>query len=169
MRDPALGEEPGAQERYDLPPDVSAAAVARKKARRFLHRVRMEAVVEPLSLVVSELVGNAVRHGKPPIQLLLRRVGSGVRVDVHDEAPTCGTPEDHEGRVRLPALDALSGRGRFLIDALSARHGVNQVPDDGKEVWAVIEPDRPDHERSASWLPPSGPGDDRPGDLTRGT
>jgi hypothetical protein len=37
----------------------------------------MEAVVEPVTLFASELVSNAVRHGKPPIQLLLRRVGRG--------------------------------------------------------------------------------------------
>ena len=29
-----------------------------------------------------------------------------------------------------------------VFDALSTKHGVNQIPDDGKEIWAVIEPDR---------------------------
>jgi anti-sigma regulatory factor (Ser/Thr protein kinase) len=58
------GDEPGATKRHDLPDDVSAAGLARDKARRFVGRLRMEAVVEPLTLIVSELVSNAVRHGK---------------------------------------------------------------------------------------------------------
>jgi hypothetical protein len=64
-----------------------------------------------------------------------------VRVDVHDEAPDAGPTKDLDGPATLPGPDAEGGRGRFLVDALSARHGVNEVPDDGKEVWAEIEPD----------------------------
>ena len=142
--DSASGDQSDASERHDLPNDVSAAGIARDKARRFVGRARLEAVVEPLTLVVSELVANAVRHGKPPIQLLLRRVGRGVRVDVHDEAPGYGPMKDIDGQVRRPDLDAQGGRGRFLVDALSARHGVQEIPDDGKEVWAVVEPDSPE-------------------------
>ena len=144
--DSASGDQSDASERHDLPNDVSAAAIARDKARRFVGRARLEAVVEPLTLVVSELVANAVRHGKPPIQLLLRRVGRGVRVDVHDEAPRYGPMKDMDGPVPRPELDAQGGRGRFLVDALSSRHGVKEIPDDGKKVWAVVEADRPvDH------------------------
>jgi len=146
----AAAEEPGAPERHDLPDDLSAASIARDKARRFVRRLRMDAVVEPLTLIVSELVGNAVRHGKPPIHLLLRRVGAAVRVDVHDEAPGYGSTDAPDGPAQLPGPEAQGGRGRFLVDALSARHGVNDVPDDGKEVWAVIEPDRTQDEASGT-------------------
>src|SRR5215204_7563696 len=117
-------DEPGAQEHYTLPDDVSAAGIARDKARRFARRLRMDSVVEPLTLIVSELVSNAVRHGKPPVQLLLRRVGRGVRVDVHDEAPEAGPTNDLDGPATLPGPYAEGGRGRFLVDALSSRHGV---------------------------------------------
>jgi anti-sigma regulatory factor (Ser/Thr protein kinase) len=147
MRDSPLGG-PGASEQHALPDDVSAAGIAREKARRFAGRLRMDSVVEPLTLIVSELVSNAVRHGKPPVQLLLRRVGRGVRVDVHDEAPATGPTNHVGGPTRLPSPEAEGGRGRFLVDALSARHGVHEVPDDGKEVWAVIETDRPEDDAS---------------------
>ena len=94
--------------------------------------------MEPLQLVVSELVGNAVRHGRPPVQMWLRRVGRGVRVDVHDEAalvpPTSAT---------LSGVDAESGRGLFLVDAVSAESGVDEVEGDGKLTWARVEPDEP--------------------------
>ena len=137
------GDDPDAPERHDLPNDVSAPSIARDKTRRFVARLHLEAIVEPLTLVVSELVANAVRHGRPPIQLLLRRVGLGVRVDVHDEAHGYGPTKDIGGPVQRPDLDAQGGRGKFLVDALSARHGVHQIPDDGKDVWAVVEGDQP--------------------------
>ena len=137
-----------AAERYHLPNDVSAAGIARDQARRFVRRLRLEAVVEPLTLVVSELVSNAVRHGKPPVQLLLRRVGGGVRVEVHDEEPGDGSVRGASGPVPLPDLDAQGGRGQFLVDALSARHGVTEIPDDGKDVWAVVEADGSDESRA---------------------
>jgi anti-sigma regulatory factor (Ser/Thr protein kinase) len=158
----APGDDLGAPERYDLPDDVSAAGIARDKARRFLGRLRMEALVEPLTLIVSELVSNAVRHGKPPVQLLLRRVGRGVRVDVHDEAPGAGPENDPDRPAQLSGPDAEGGRGRFLVDALSARHGVNEVPDDGKEVWAVVETDHPEYDPPATETAegPPGAGDD---------
>ena len=139
----APGDQESWSERHDLPDDASAAGIARDKARRFVRRLRMDGVIEPLTLVVSELVGNAVRHGRPPVQLLIRRVGRGVRVDVHDEAPGTGSMDASEAPVPLPDLDAPGGRGRFLVDALSAKHGVHEIPDDGKEVWAVVEADEP--------------------------
>jgi anti-sigma regulatory factor (Ser/Thr protein kinase) len=105
----APGDEPDGPERYELPDDVSAASIARNKARRFVGRLRMDAVVEPVTLIVSELVSNAVRHGKPPIQLLLQRVGRGVRVDVHDEAPDAGPTKDLDGPATLPGPDAEGG------------------------------------------------------------
>jgi two-component sensor histidine kinase len=83
-------------------------------------------------LVVSELVGNAVRHGRPPVVMRLRQAGSGVRVDVHDDEPTVQTPGD-------PSSDAESGRGLLLVDAVAAESGIEQVEGDGKVVWATIE------------------------------
>ena len=57
--------------------------------------------------------------------------------------PRLHPQNDLDGPATLPGPDAEGGRGRFLVDALSSRHGVMEIPDDGKEVWAVIEPGRP--------------------------
>ena len=121
-----------------LPPDGTAAGVARRQAQRLLGKWSLGQIREPLSLVVSELVGNAVRHGRPPFVLLLRKVRAGVRVDVHDESP--------QSRPSLPApppahdQDAENGRGIGIVQSLSTATGIDQVPDDGKTVWAVVEP-----------------------------
>jgi hypothetical protein len=116
----------------DLPPDLTAAREARAATRRVLPKWRLAALIDPVLLVVSELVGNAVRHGRPPVGLRLRKAGSGVRVDVHDDAPTAPTPGD-------PSSDAESGRGLLLVDAVAAESGVERIEGDGKVVWAKVE------------------------------
>ena len=121
-----------------LPADRTAPAVARERTRTALRGWRLPTLLEPLLLVVSELVGNAVRHGRPPVAMLLRRTGSSVRVEVHDEdatAPALGAG--------LPADDAESGRGGYLVEAVAQDVGVDQVPGDGKVVWATVAEDAP--------------------------
>lgn len=119
-----------------LPADPTAPAVARAKTRTVLGSWRLGALLEPLLLVVSELVGNAVRHGRPPVQMLLRRTGRGVVVEVHDDESAAAPPP-----AALPDVDAESGRGMFLVDAISSDSGVEQIDGDGKVVWARLEPD----------------------------
>jgi len=104
------GEDSSSQN-FPLPPDETAAGAARSHVRTSLVRWGMSGVVEPLTLIASELVSNAVRYGRPPLQLLLRRAGSTVRIDVHDEMPSREPP--------LPAKpptdpDAEGGRGMLI-------------------------------------------------------
>ena len=137
--EPTRDPTPGAPAVHvDLPDDLTAPSEARVAVRDAARRWRLSGVVEPLELVVSELVGNAVRHGRPPVDMWLRRVGRGVRVDVHDESPECSPAV-----AALSAPDAESGRGMFLVDAVSAESGVDQVPDDGKVSWARVDPEPP--------------------------
>jgi anti-sigma regulatory factor (Ser/Thr protein kinase) len=125
---------------FEVPDDVTAVAQARSHTRLVLSRWSVPGVVEPLLLVVSELVTNAVRHGRPPVELLLRRVGRGVRVDVHDESPAF-RPTEPAGDCAGTDFEAEGGRGLPLVDAVSVDHGVDQIPDDGKRVWAVVDPE----------------------------
>ena len=119
-----------------LPPDLTAAGEARAATRRVLPRWRLGELLEPVLLVVSELVGNAVRHGRPPVDLRLRKAGRGVRVGVHDEAPTPPTAVTADA-------DAESGRGLLLIDAVATESWVEQIQGDGKVVWVRVDP-KPD-------------------------
>lgn len=123
-----------AEVQIDLPPDTTAAREARAAAKKVLPRWRLTALLDPVLLVVSELVGNAVRHGRPPVEMRLRKSGDGVRVDVHDDDSSA--PE-----ARAVGAGEESGRGLLLVDAFAAESGVEQIEGDGKVVWARVDPE----------------------------
>ncbi|MFJ3143145.1 ATP-binding protein [Streptomyces halstedii] len=79
-------------------------------------------------LLVSELVGNAVRHtGARVFGLRMLRRRGWVRVEVRD--PSRGLP------CLMPVREMdVSGRGLFLVDKLSDRWGVDLLPR-GKTTW----------------------------------
>lgn len=87
--------------------------------------------VAALTLIVSELVTNAVLHGCPPICLRLRcdeATGLEAVVGDGDQAPP---------RLLAPPPDALGGRGMELVDLLSLSWG--SVPTTGgKTVWSRV-------------------------------
>ena len=135
MTGEARSAETGLSVRVDLPGDATAAREARGRARSLLAQWELAHLVEPVTLIVSELVGNAVRHGRPPVSMTIALVPVGVKVGVHDEQPDAFRP----GASALPAQDAEGGRGMFLVDALSSSTGVEHVLGDGKTIWSIIE------------------------------
>ncbi|CAM5725370.1 ATP-binding protein [Streptomyces fumanus] len=121
--DPTQAEVP-------LPSRPESAAVARRLAQVVVLRQWSlgPKVTEDTVLLVSELVGNAVRHtGARVFGLRLRRRPHWIRVEVRDpsRALPCLLP--------VRPLD-LSGRGLFLVDKLSDRWGVDLLPR-GKTTW----------------------------------
>jgi anti-sigma regulatory factor (Ser/Thr protein kinase) len=82
-------------------------------------------------LLTSELVTNAVLHGRGEPVLAVDVENGRVRIAVHDDTtsvPVVGNPGPLAG----------SGRGMQLIESLAARWGVE--PDArGKDVWFELE------------------------------
>jgi anti-sigma regulatory factor (Ser/Thr protein kinase) len=104
----------------NLPLDTSAPGLARAATKRFLAgKVGPERLSE-LSLVITELVTNAVVHGRGQVVLRLQLDEGAVRGEVIDE----GGGFEHEIRARGPA--DVGGRGLFLVDALTARWGIHE-------------------------------------------
>ncbi|MHC3425640.1 ATP-binding protein [Streptomyces sp. DT18] len=111
-----------------------------KRARTFVRGelVKVPSVpgghIEDVELVVSELVGNAVRYGTEPDDFLAISVeitGSGTRVEVRD-------PVRRHPRRRPASAERQRGRGLFILDALcSGRWGAYDTPF-GKAVWAEV-------------------------------
>ncbi|MEE3922252.1 ATP-binding protein [Micromonospora sp. BRA006-A] len=85
----------------------------------------------PASLVLSELVGNVVRHAGTPMQVTLTLRRPYLRVAVMD-----GSPADaYEATSRDPRAEG--GRGLMLVRELTQRWGSTPVGA-GKVVWAIL-------------------------------
>ena len=123
-------------DQWTLPFDMSAAGRARALVEE---QLGSSARVADISLVVSELVTNAVEHGEPPVMFGIDlRAASGsdssdavIRVTVSDEG-------GGEPRVRDAAYHAIGGRGLALVEMLASRW---QWRRDGKRltVWAEFD------------------------------
>ncbi|MEU7107334.1 ATP-binding protein [Streptomyces sp. NPDC046215] len=88
-------------------------------------------LTEHAVLLVSELVGNAVRHtGARSFGLRMRRRRGWLRIEIRD--PSRGLP----CLMPVHELDT-SGRGLFLVDKLSDRWGVDLLAR-GKTTWFEI-------------------------------
>ena len=118
----------------ELPADQQAPGQARRAAREVLSSWQLPALVDRVVLVVSELVTNSVRYGRPPVRLVLTRWQRCVRVDVHD-AHAAEPILDPAGA----DLEAESGRGLLIVTAVADQVGVEQIPGDGKHVYASFD------------------------------
>ena len=114
-----------------LPPDHRAPGEARALVRETLTDWGLSAVVDDAQILVSELVTNAVRHGRGPVHLAVSRAEGIVVLAVTDAAAEA-TPAPRDA-----ADSDTGGRGMFLINAMSARWGWRQEPG-RKTVWAEL-------------------------------
>jgi anti-sigma regulatory factor (Ser/Thr protein kinase) len=80
-----------------------------------------------VELCVSEVVANAVMHGRGEIGVEVVRTPWGVRVAVSDEERALPT-------VRLPTRDGEGGRGMAVLSALAVRWAARPTSH-GKVVW----------------------------------
>jgi anti-sigma regulatory factor (Ser/Thr protein kinase) len=109
-----------------------------RRARAVVVRVATDAglpteVVDAASIAASELVTNAIVHGRGPIALRTSRDATSLRVEVEDTAPALPELRDED-------RDGDSGRGLAIVAALSRDWGCDLVPGaDGKSVWFTVE------------------------------
>ncbi len=98
------------------------------------HGVR-EAAVCDATLVLSELVSNAIRHARPlpggQVRVSWTLAGGTLELAVSDG----GGPTRPQGARH--SVSSLGGRGLSIVDQLSRRWGVRS-DDMGSTVWAVL-------------------------------
>jgi anti-sigma regulatory factor (Ser/Thr protein kinase) len=126
----------------DLAGEKEPSSAARRFARDALEAWAVPGeLLEQVELVVSELVGNAVKHAGGATRLELAKTDDGVRVTVRDRG--AGEPR----AMRASPLEE-GHRGLFIVDTVSARWGY--LPEDGgKAVWAEFRV--PTLVRTLSW------------------
>lgn len=118
--------------RATLSADPEQVAEARRLVAGYL-RDRGEEDGEVAVLLVSELVTNAILHGRAPLELRALAAGAGVRVEVHDHEPTRPPILRHDEDLTEPG-----GRGLQLVDTLADRWGWAEN-DCGKVVWFELD------------------------------
>lgn len=98
-----------------------------------------EDTVESAKLAVAELVGNVARHARTTshstVKVFISRAGQKLSVEVHDTSQTVPEQRDAED-------DDESGRGLFLIAAVTDDHGYAPTPT-GKFGWFEIKSEWP--------------------------
>lgn len=116
-----------------LPGSLTAAAEARRKLEPFQSLLGSRRL-EVLRLLVNEMVTNSLLHAgalKTGIGLKVEATADVLRVEITDQGP------GFDPEVRPPTVDQTSGRGLFLVQALSDRWGV--IRSGGTRVWAEID------------------------------
>ncbi|KAA0943099.1 SpoIIE family protein phosphatase [Streptomyces apricus] len=111
---------------WPLPRDPKAAGQARRHVRGQLADWGLDDLVPTTELLVSELVGNVVRHARGPVRLRLL-YDSGLICEVYDGSLTMP-------RIRRAKESDEGGRGLQLVRSLSERWGVRYTPT-GKCIW----------------------------------
>ncbi|GAB2865361.1 hypothetical protein GCM10027074_35920 [Streptomyces deserti] len=122
---------------YLLPDEDASAGRARRLTARFLARSRHRMArvdaehIDDASLIVSELVTNATRHGRSACRLRLQVSDERVTVEVYDDNPD-------QPQVRPLTAEGEGGRGLAMVRCLAQRFDVAPVSGGGKRVRAIL-------------------------------
>lgn len=114
---------------------LEAEIASAEVARRFIEdALRTDAVGEETlfraQLLATELVTNAVRHGRSPVELKLARRDGRIRIEARDDCPE---------RPVASAVDSPTRhRGLMLVEDLSEEWGFDVDDGQGKVVWFEV-------------------------------
>jgi anti-sigma regulatory factor (Ser/Thr protein kinase) len=112
-----------------LPPRPDSAARARRFLTDFCRAADLPAsLCQTAALLVSELVTNAVIHGRTSATVEVHRPADTLRVTVRDDNPAL--PAVGES----PDFGAENGRGMLIVSKLAHRWGI-EAGDGGKAIW----------------------------------
>ncbi|QKW40096.1 ATP-binding protein [Actinomadura sp. NAK00032] len=123
-----------------LPHAPSSVAVARRRlSSELVDSGVYESIVDDASVIVSELISNALRHARPlpsgDVRVCWLRRGDILEVEVSDGGAMT------EPRRGPGTLSSLGGRGLGIVEALSDGWGVRHE-EGATTVWAVLRAPR---------------------------
>lgn len=131
----------------DLPPTSSGVPAARDFVRGTLSEAGLHGIADTAALLVSELATNAVLHARSDYRIEVLIAADSVRFTVFDSNPSTAFR-------RLNRIDAATGRGLALVEAMSTRWGATprgQLGGHAKGIWFELPTD-------ADELPDAGEG-----------
>lgn len=127
-----------------FPPDPASAAKARRFLNETLRGWRCDHLVDVATLLVSELVANAILHAGTTIEVVARATAERLRIEVYDD------------KRRMPlrkhySTMSATGRGLFLVEQLAADWG-SEATESGKRVWFELDKSPAAEEKDAPLL-----------------
>lgn len=121
----------------ELSSDLDAPATARRFVTDHAAHLSID-LVRDAELLVSEIVTNAIRHGRPTVTLRLRLDPPGIGVSVHDHGDIAAMPI---GDTPIPDVEQPGGRGLLIVRTVASEWGVEPSdPPPGKTVWFRLAP-----------------------------
>jgi DNA-binding NarL/FixJ family response regulator len=112
--------------------DMASPRAARRFVSEALRMWNLDELADTVTLLVSELVTNAVVHAGSDVEVLVRLTGEAACVEVTDASESAPAP-------RQASLEDASGRGLALVEAMARRWGVRPSPGGGKTVWFEVD------------------------------
>lgn len=118
-----------------LPPRPESAGQARRFLTEFCQAAELpDELCQTAALLVSELVTNAILHGRTAATIEVHRPADTLRVSVRDDNPALPKPGIN------PGLGGESGRGLTIVSLLATRWGI-EADAEGKSVWFELDLD----------------------------
>lgn len=113
--------------------DVRSVPEARHFVTDAVHRWNGPRDLSDAELLTTEIVTNAVVHGRTEVDL-------AVRYDPTTEMITVEVRDNGLEHLHRPEDDqhATSGRGLSIVDRVADSWGVTEVPGEGKVVWFAL-------------------------------
>jgi DNA-binding NarL/FixJ family response regulator len=112
--------------------DAATPRAARRFVTEALRTWDLDDLSDTITLLVSELVTNAVVHAGSEVEVLVRLTSETACVEVTDSSEAAPAPRD-------ALAEDTSGRGLALVEAMARRWGVRSRPGGGKTVWFEVD------------------------------
>jgi PAS domain S-box-containing protein len=126
-----------------LDPVPGSARQAREFVSEALGEVGQSEFEDAATLLVSELVTNAILHARTTIEVAVAATADSVYVGVSDRSGQLPARRDYGTR-------ATTGRGLAMVEVIAARHGTETHDDGSKTVWFELGPPDDDvHQETA--------------------
>lgn len=122
-----------------LPPVAGAPGRARTLVTDCCRSWDVSHILEPATLIVSELATNAVEHARTDLVVTVSLPRQYLHIAVRDASTRLpvATPVDHYRTDRADSSVPIRGRGLHLIDEYATAWG-SMPTADGKVVWATV-------------------------------
>ena len=122
-----MSAAPSQERKEQLPAEPVSARLARRVVTDALADWSLADLCDEAALLVSEVVTNSLLHAGSAIELTVRKIGPGVRVEVRDHSTTMPEPRHY-------ASESVTGRGLEILDLTATNWGADLF-EDGKIVW----------------------------------